>query len=80
MDCHFQKEKQKLLLYLLVNCMCCGFFMCFLVQILLLYLPVNCAEGEQYIWAIQVCFSSTCFLVQNCPWFSAFAWLNKFGF
>ena len=26
------------------------------------------------------CFSSTCFLVPNCPWFCSFAWLNKFVF
>ena len=33
------------------------FSTCILVQILLLYLPVNCAEGEQDIRAIQGCFS-----------------------
>ena len=33
------------------------FFTCFLVQILLLYLPVNCVEGEQLIRAIRGCFS-----------------------
>ena len=33
------------------------FFTCFLVQILLLYLPVNCVEGEQIIRVIRGCFS-----------------------
>ena len=33
------------------------FFTCFLVQILLLYLPVNCVEGEQIIRGIRGCFS-----------------------
>ena len=58
----FSKRKA---LYLLVNCMW-GIFYVFLSTNIV---HVNCAEGEQLIRAIRGCFSSTCFIVQNCPWF-----------
>ena len=49
----FSKRKA---LHLLVNCMCCIFYV-FPSTKLFLYLPVNCVEGEQLTRAIRGCFS-----------------------